>query len=156
MNGGGRIHMVGVCGSSMSGLALLLRGRGFIVTGSTVGGTQHMETLLANGIQVMEVHSPERIAGSDLVVYSHAIHDDNVELLAARELGTPTISRSTLLGCISEGFRRYVCVFSTHSKTTVTSMLAQILVDAGPTPPSTSAEPTTRGLPLSGGYQSCS
>lgn len=131
---GGRIHMVGIGGSSMSGLSLLLRSRGFTVSGSTKDDSEYLELLRAHGIQVDTNDSPEHVDGAALVVYSHAIHEHNVELLAAHRKGIPVISRSQLLGQFSDIFDRSISVCGTHGKTTVTSMLAQIMIDAGVDP----------------------
>ena len=130
----GRIHMIGVGGSSMSGLALLLKNQGYTVSGSSVGDSEYVSELLARGIEVMMGDCAGHVDGADLVVYSHAIQEDNVELMAARETGVPVMSRSQLLGQISEEFSRSISVCGTHGKTTVTSMLAQILIEAGADP----------------------
>lgn len=131
---GGRIHMIGIGGCSMSGLALLLKSRNYTVSGSSMGDSEYVKELLARGIEVMTGDCAGHVDGANLVVYSHAIQEDNVELLAAKEKGIPVMSRSQLLGQISEEFSRSVSVCGTHGKTTVTSMLAQILIEAGADP----------------------
>ena len=126
--------MIGIGGSSMSGLALLLKNRGYTVSGSSKDDSEYLETLRAHGIQVMINDSPDHVDGAALVVYSHAIHENNVEMQAARQKGIPVLSRSWLLGQFSGDFKRSVSVCGTHGKTTVTSMLAQILIETGADP----------------------
>ena len=131
---GGHVHMIGIGGASMCGIALLLKDRGFSVSGSDRIDGDTMKMLRENGVSVTAGHSGKNTDGADLVIYSMAIPDDHVELKAARQKGIPVIERSVLLGQLSEEFQTSLAVCGTHGKTTVTSMLAQILVEAGTDP----------------------
>lgn len=135
---GGRVFIIGIGGSSTSGLALLLKDRGYSVSGSNSYDSEIVQGLIEQGIPVTIVNDPEGIGacveGSDFAVYTQAIPEDSDILAAVRKKGVPLLSRSELLGQLSRGFRRSVAVCGTHGKTTVTSMLAMIMIDAGVDP----------------------
>ena len=131
---GGRIHLLGIGGSSMSGLALILQDRGYVVSGSQVGDSEYIQRLRAAGIEVLSGNRLPQGEDVDLVVYTQAIAEDHPDLLAIKKKGIPVIPRSTLLGQLSEDYRRSISVCGTHGKTTVTSMLGQILIEAGTDP----------------------
>lgn len=128
---GERIHFVGIGGSSMRGLARLVRGRGYLVTGSDRTASHATEKLMREGIDVVIGHKPENVDGAGLVVYTAAIAWDNPELVRCREAGIPAIERAELLGQLSDEFSRSISVCGTHGKTTTTSMLTTVLVKAG-------------------------
>lgn len=129
--GGKRIHMVGIGGSSMSGLAEMLVSRGYLVTGSDRTDGYLMKHVRDKGIQVFIGHREENVHGADLLVYTAAIQPDNPELMEADRLGIPRMERATLLGQLMESYRRSVGVCGAHGKTTTTSMLSQILLECG-------------------------
>ena len=131
---GKRVHMIGIGGSSMSGLAGMLVQSGVRVTGSDSAGSYMTRALEESGIRVSVGHAAANVEGADLVVYSAAIHPDNPERARAAELGIPQMERATLLGQLMEGYTNAVNVCGTHGKTTTTSMIAQVLVDAGVDP----------------------
>ena len=131
---GGRIHMIGIGGSSMSGLAEMLIEQGYNVTGSDRDETYLVHYVREKNAQVFIGHRAENVRGADLVVYSAAIPDDNPERQEAERLGIPAIERATLLGQLMEGYPRAVGICGAHGKTTVTSMLSQILVENGMDP----------------------
>ncbi len=128
---GGRIHLIGIGGSSMSGLAEMLLAQGYQVSGSDRDETYLVHFAREKGAQVHIGHRVENVHGADLVVYSAAIAADNPERLEADRLGIPSIERAWLLGQLMEGFPRAVGVCGAHGKTTVTSMLSQMLVENG-------------------------
>ncbi len=128
------IHMIGIGGSSMSGLARLLLARGYPLTGSDNLETYATRALREAGVPVTIGHKPENVQGAALVVYTIAILPDNPERVEAERLGLPTLERATLLGQLMEGSPRAVGVCGTHGKTSTTSMLAQALVEAGTDP----------------------
>ena len=121
-----RIHLIGIGGCSMNGLALILKSQGHIVTGSDRERTQFTDSLDREGIRYSVGHTGEYLDGADLVVYSAAIKPDNPERVLAREKGIPELERSVALGQISERFKEVVAVAGCHGKTTITSMLAVI------------------------------
>lgn len=121
-----RIHLIGIGGCSMNGLAQILKSQGHIVTGSDRERTQFTDALDADGIAYSIGHTGEYVKDADLVIYSAAIKPDNPERVLARELGIPELERSVALGQISERFSQVVAVAGCHGKTTITSMLAVV------------------------------
>lgn len=126
-----RVHMIGIGGSSMSGLAEMLLKEGYQITGSDRAHSHAVERLEALGVRVFIGHEPQNVAGAGVVVYSAAIHPDNPERAYAYAHGIPQIERAELLGQVMEGHRDAVCVSGAHGKTTASSMLAQVLLDCG-------------------------
>lgn len=132
---GKRIHMIGIGGSSMSGLAQMLKEKGYIVSGSDnleTYTTRHLRDDLH--IPVTIGHHAENVHGADLVVYTVAILPDNPERVELERLGLPSIERATLLGQLMEGFDTAIGVCGAHGKTTTTSMLSQVLMECGMDP----------------------
>ena len=124
-----KVHFMGIGGISMSGLADILKARGFTVTGSDNTPSDITRHLEAMGIPVACPQAAENISpGTDLVVYTAAIHPDNPEYIQAQEMNLPMLNRAELLGQIMEHYKRSICVAGTHGKTTTTSMIAQILL----------------------------
>ena len=128
---GKRVHMIGIGGSSMSGLVDFLLVRGIRVTGSDRDNSHHVEALTARGIPVAIGHRAENVRGADLIVFSAAIHPDNPERAEAKRLGIPEMERSTLLGELMRGAKTAICVSGTHGKTTTSGMIGQALMEAG-------------------------
>jgi UDP-N-acetylmuramate--L-alanine ligase len=122
-----KIHMIGIGGSGMCPLAEILHSRGYQLTGSDNNESDPLKRIVALGIPVKMGHSKENIDGAELVVYSAAISKDNPELVAAKEQGIPTMERSVLLGIITRQYDNVIGVCGTHGKTTVTSMITQVL-----------------------------
>ena len=131
---GGRIHMIGIGGSSMSGLAEMLIEQGYRVSGSDRDETYLVHFVREKNAEVFIGHKAENVHGADLVVYSAAIARDNPERAEAERLGIPSIERATLLGQLMEGYPKAVGVCGAHGKTTVTSMLSQMLMENGMDP----------------------
>ena len=126
-----RIHMVGIGGSSMSGLCEMLLKQGYTVSGSDRTHSHAVERLENMGVPVAIGHAGENVAGAGLLIYSAAIHPDNPERAYAAEHGIPQIERAELLGQLMAGHHDAVCVSGTHGKTTTTGMIAQMLLDCG-------------------------
>ncbi|OQB24450.1 MAG: UDP-N-acetylmuramate--L-alanine ligase [Firmicutes bacterium ADurb.Bin182] len=127
-----QVHLIGIGGCSMNGLAQLLSDRGLKVQGSDVTDSPFTDRLIELGIPVFIGHRPENIGSSDLIIYSAAIKPDNPERRAAREAGIPELERSVALGQLSEGYKSVVGIAGCHGKTTITSMLALISLTGGP------------------------
>ncbi len=125
------IHFVGIGGSGMFPLVQIFHGQGFAIQGSDNNPGDTTAAEVAMGIRVMEGHKAQNIEGADMLVYSAAIMQNNVELVAARENGIPAFERSQVLGYITRQFSDCVCISGTHGKTTTTSMLTYMLVKAG-------------------------
>lgn len=126
-----KIHMIGIGGVSMSGIAEILYQWGFEVTGSNIITSEVTNKLDANGIKVFIGHNSENITKDiDAVVYTAAIGSDNAELVRAKELGIPTIERSDFLGEITRCYNDTIAISGTHGKTTTTSMVALCFLEA--------------------------
>ncbi len=123
-----RIHFIGIGGSGMCPLAEILHNEGYILSGSDNNESDILDRIRKLGINVMMGQKAENIEGAEMIVYSAAIMDTNAELQAALASGIPTFKRSELLGAITHMYENCICVCGTHGKTTVTSMLTQILV----------------------------
>lgn len=125
------IHFIGIGGISMSGLAEILLEERFTVSGSDAkesGLTKKLEQL---GAQVYYGQRAQNIQpGTNAVVYTAAIHEDNPEYQEAIAKGIPMLSRAQLLGQIMDNYSQSVAVAGTHGKTTTTSMVTQILLEA--------------------------
>ncbi len=125
-----RIHLIGIGGCSMNGLALILKSQGHEVTGSDRERTQFTDALDHEDIRYSIGHTGEYVDEADLVVYSAAIKPDNPERVRARERGIPELERSVALGQISERYAQVAAIAGCHGKTTITSMLAIINAQA--------------------------
>ena len=128
---GKRIHMVGIGGSSMSGLAEMLSSDGHLISGTDSADGYQLKRLCGMGIDVRAGHHPNMVKGSGLLVYSAAISPLDPERLEAVRLGIPQMERAVLLGVMMQSFSTPVCVCGTHGKTTTTAMLAQVLTETG-------------------------
>ncbi len=126
----GRVHLVGVGGVGMSGLARLLLTRGIPTTGSELKDWPALAGLRALGGTIHMRHDPSNLDGVDTVVYSSAIPADHLELVEARARGLRILHRSEALAAAMTG-RQTVAVAGTHGKTTTTSMITSILQQAG-------------------------
>ncbi len=127
------VHLVGIGGVGMEGLARLLRAQGMCVTGSDMSSSRALSLLREDGFEVFAGHVAKQVGAADLLVYSAAIPEDNAELVAARQRGIPCVSRAELLGELSRS-RYALAVAGTHGKTTSAAMLAAILRVAGQEP----------------------
>lgn len=128
------IHMVGIGGSGMFPLAQILCAEGYRISGSDNNPSATLDAEKKLDMTLYLGHSPENVRGADLVVYSAAISSSNPELVAARELGIPTMERAELLGIIANSFAQTVAICGTHGKTTTTSMLTEVLMKSGKDP----------------------
>ncbi len=124
-----RVHLIGIGGSSMSGLAEMLVDQGYTVSGSDRDEGYLIPHVREKGCRVMIGHQAENVHGADLIVYSAAIPTSNPERKEAARLHIPSIERAELLGQLMEGFPKAVGVCGAHGKTTVTSMISQILLE---------------------------
>lgn len=128
------IHMIGICGSSMSGLAQMLLSLGFKVQGSD-GNESYMQKYLQEyNIPVIIGHKAQNVEGVGLVVYSAAIAENNVERMEAKRQNIPQIERKDLLGALTQSYKNNVCVSGTHGKTTTSGMLAKAMLDCNLNP----------------------
>jgi UDP-N-acetylmuramate--alanine ligase len=131
---GAHVHVVGVGGAGMSGLARLLIESGADVSGSDLADSSQLESLRSTGVTVALGHDAVNVANADVVVWSPAVGDDNVELVAGRARGATMLSRAEALATLAR-VRPVVGLTGTHGKTTATSMMVQVMAadarDAG-------------------------
>jgi UDP-N-acetylmuramate--alanine ligase len=127
------IHMIGIGGAGMSGIAEVLARRGHSVTGSDLKESPYTRRLREAGITVYIGHAPDQVGDADRVVISTAIPKTNPELLQARRRSIPVIPRAAALAWILQGSSS-VAVAGTHGKTTTTSMTAHVLEALGENP----------------------
>ncbi|HLF29564.1 MAG TPA: UDP-N-acetylmuramate--L-alanine ligase [Xanthomonadales bacterium] len=125
-----RVHLVGIGGAGMSGIAEVLVNLGFKVSGSDLAESATTRHLRKMGAVIHLAHDPENIAGADVLVVSSAIKADNAEVAAAREQRVPVVPRAEMLAELMR-FRRGIAVAGTHGKTTTTSLTASLLAEAG-------------------------
>jgi UDP-N-acetylmuramate--alanine ligase len=125
-----RVHLIGVGGAGMSGIAEILLQYDLEVSGSDRNPSKTTERLSTLGVQFHEGHAPEHIMGADLVVYSSAVPDSNVELAAARQLGIPNVRRAEMLAELMR-LKYGIAIAGTHGKTTTTSLVSAVLTHAG-------------------------
>lgn len=124
------IHFVGIGGSGMCGIAEVLHNEGYRITGSDQSESRVIARLQALGIQVFIGHQAANIQGANVVVRSSAIHDDNVEIIAAKDQMIPVIPRAAMLAELMR-FRYGIAIAGTHGKTTTTSMVSSLLAEGG-------------------------
>jgi len=129
-----KIHMVGIGGVSMSGIAEILNSWGFTITGSNNVENENTKKLEEAGIKVFIGHHAENVVGSDVVVHTAAIKEDNIELKVAKNLGIPTIERAEFLGEITRCFTDTITIAGTHGKSTTTSMVSLCFLEADKDP----------------------
>ncbi len=129
----GHVHIVGIGGAGMSGIARILAARGVTVSGSDARESRRLVALRALGIDARVGHDRANVAGADVVVTSTAIKATNPEVLAARDAGIPVVARADALADVMAGSRG-VAVAGTHGKTTTTSMLTIAIQHCGADP----------------------
>ncbi len=128
-----RVHMLGIGGSGMSGIAEILLTLGYSVSGSDTHRSPVTERLEWLGARVFEGHRPEQVEGAHVVVVSAAIRPDNPEVLEAQRRKIALIPRAEMLAELMR-LKYGIAVAGSHGKTTTTSMLATILSQAGQDP----------------------
>jgi UDP-N-acetylmuramate--alanine ligase len=125
-----KVHFVGIGGTGLSAIAHVLKDRGERVTGSDRDLSAYTRALEAADVQIFLGHDEKHIVGADLVIASSAIPDNNVELLAAKQLGIPVLKRQNFLKDLTAEHDT-IAVAGTHGKTTTSGLIAWILQGAG-------------------------
>src|SRR6202041_935182 len=125
-----RIHLIGIGGSGMSGIAEVLLSSGYAVSGSDLKQTQVTERLRKLGASIFEGHHAENVHGAHVVVISSAVRTDNPEVVEAHRLKVPVIPRAEMLGELMR-LKYGIAIAGAHGKTTTTSMTASVLAAAG-------------------------
>jgi len=123
-------HLVGIGGVSMRPLGLVLKGMGMKITGSDMNASVSTDELIAQGIDVTIGHQAENISGAACIIRTAAAHNDNPEIAQARATGIPVFERAQAWGEIMKSYRNAICISGTHGKTTTTSMVTHILMEA--------------------------
>lgn len=128
-----KIHLVGIGGAGMSGLALLLKERGYIVTGSDIKESTYLKKVKDCGVSITCGHCRENVKEAQLLCYSSVIKDDNVEIQEAYLRGIPVVKRGELLGALSKD-KKVIAVSGSHGKTTTSALLTFLLTSCGYNP----------------------
>ena len=123
------VHFVGIGGAGMSGIASVLIDQGYSVSGSDQVESMATRTLSQKGAQVWFGHDADYVKGVDVVVVSNAVGSDNPEVVTATKQGIPVVPRAQMLGELMR-FRNGIAVAGTHGKTTATSLVAAVFVEA--------------------------
>ncbi len=129
-----KIYFIGIGGSGMFPLAQILYEKGFEVSGSDIYESDTLQKVRNLGIKVNTNQIKENITDQDLIVFSAAIKETNPEIISAKEKNIPILERSVMLGIIFKQYKNSIGVSGTHGKTTTTSMITSILLDAEKSP----------------------
>lgn len=128
------VHFIGIGGISMSGIAALLLNKGYNVSGSDRSMSNIVKNLENHGAKIYIGQSKNNINNPDLVIYTDAILDDNEELIAARTLDIPVVSRGVFLGALMRNYENSIAISGSHGKSTTTSMISKILLNSKENP----------------------
>ena len=120
-----RVHLVGIGGAHMSGIAQILHAWDHVVSGSDQKTSPMTEKLRTLGMRVYEGHAAEHVGDAQLVVFTSAAHGDNPEIEEAKRRGIPVIKRDEMVARLMEG-RYSVAVAGTHGKTTTSGLIARL------------------------------
>ena len=131
---GMKIHLIGIGGISMSGIAQMLLREKCIVSGSDRSSSPLTDKLSELGITVYIGHDAQNVKDADLIVYSAAINNSNPERVYAENMGIPQIDRAQMLGMIMREYDCPIAISGTHGKTTTTGMLTHVFMECGKNP----------------------
>lgn len=125
-----RVHLVGIGGAGMGGIAEVLLNLGYTVSGSDPANNSVIGRLKALGITIYNTHAAENVVDTDVVVVSSAVSKDNVELTTARDNRIPIVQRASMLAELMR-FKDGIAIAGTHGKTTTTSLVASLIAEGG-------------------------
>ncbi len=123
-----KVHFIGIGGTGISAIALLLLEKGWQVSGTDKSASRYFDAVTAKGAHTLLGHSPELALAADMIVRSSAVRDDDPEVIAAREKGIPVLKRNDFLPGLTAGYQT-LAVAGSHGKTTCTAMLVSMLRD---------------------------
>ena len=129
-----KFHLIGIGGISMSAIAQMLKDEGNIVTGSDKSESKQVKILRDKGIDVTIGHDISKVSDADIVIYTAAIPDEDIELVEARKLKKDIYERAEFLGILIRRYKNSIGIAGTHGKTTTTSMISNIFLKAGLNP----------------------
>ncbi|MDO4594139.1 MAG: UDP-N-acetylmuramate--L-alanine ligase [Tissierellia bacterium] len=124
------IHFIGIGGISMSGIAMLLLKHGYNISGSDRKASEILNHLSENGANIYIGQKKENIHNPDLVIYTDAILPDNEELMKAKSLDIPVVTRGIFLGALMRNYKNSIAVSGSHGKSTTTSIISKILMNS--------------------------
>ena len=124
------IHFIGIGGISMSGIAKLLLKKGYNISGSDRNTSKEIQILEKNGAKIFIGQKKENIENPDLIVYTDAILPDNEELIKAKSIGVPCVTRGQFLGALMRNYTHSIAISGSHGKSTTTSMISKILINS--------------------------
>lgn len=124
------IHLIGIGGVSMSGIAEMLQAQGAIVTGSDIAESKITKHLEEKGITIFYGHHPEIIKEADIVIYTAAINPSDPERMEATKLHKESYERAAFLGKLMLSYQNALCISGTHGKSTTTGMVSSIFMEA--------------------------
>ncbi len=124
------VHLIGIGGVGVSWIAEILLAKGYIVTGSDLKGSSITEGLTKKGAKIHIGHHEDHVVGANLIVHTAAISDDHVELVKAKALGIPTLTRAEMQGELMDQYKKSIAIAGAHGKSTTTSMLSVILANS--------------------------
>ena len=128
-----RVHLIGIGGMALSGIAHVLLERGYRVSGSDISPSSYTDRLIESGAAITIGHDSASVENADAVIFSAAIGSDNPELHRAAELDIPIVRRAEIVGRLMDE-KSGIAVAGTHGKTTTTAMIALILERSGLSP----------------------
>ena len=124
------IHLIGIGGASMYSIAAMLVNDQKKVTGSDLQASDNTKYLEDLGVKITIGHDPSLVKKADLIIYTAAINEEDPELKLAKELQIPMMDRATFLGEYTKDYENLICISGTHGKSTTTSMLSTVFLDA--------------------------
>ncbi len=129
-----KVHFIGIGGISMSGIAEMLLANDYEISGSDIKETSITTKLREHGANVIIGHHPELVEKADIIVYTAAIPDDDLEKQAALNLNKECYERAQFLGLISKQYDHRLCISGTHGKSTTTGLISTVFLHAGKNP----------------------
>lgn len=125
-----KVHLIGIGGSSMSGIAEYLLNLGKTVSGSNNEENSNTDKLKSLGVNIFIGHNKNNITDQDLVIYTKAIKDDNPELVEAKNKNIKTLERAQFIGLLTKLYNNSICVSGTHGKSTTSSLISLCFLEA--------------------------